>query len=57
MIHVKEFSIDDSYFDAVYSHMLFNMKFTDDQLKYLFVELNRVLKNGWAKFIFCQKRQ
>jgi SAM-dependent methyltransferase len=37
---------NDSYFDAVYSHMFFNMRFTDDQLKYLFVEVNRVLKNG-----------
>jgi hypothetical protein len=27
-----------SHFDAVYSHMFFNMRFTDDQLKYLFVE-------------------
>ena len=35
-----------SYFDAVYSHMFFNMRFTDDQLKYLFVEVNRVLKDG-----------
>ena len=33
-------------FDAVYSHMFFNMRFTDDQLKYLFVEVNRVLKEG-----------
>jgi SAM-dependent methyltransferase len=37
---------DDSYFDAVYSHMFFNMRFTDDQLKYLFVEVKRVLKSG-----------
>ena len=37
---------NNSYFDAVYSHMFFNMRFTDDQLKYLFVEVNRVLKNG-----------
>ena len=34
------------YFDAVYSHMFFNMRFTDDQLKYLLVEVNRVLKDG-----------
>ncbi|MGA9219201.1 MAG: hypothetical protein WBZ50_11215 [Nitrososphaeraceae archaeon] len=26
--------------------MFFNMRFTDDQLKYLFVEVNRVLKDG-----------
>ena len=37
---------DNSYFDAIYSHMFFNMRFTDDQLKYLFVEVNRVLKDG-----------
>ena len=34
-----------SYFDAVYSHMFFNMRFSADKLKYLFVEVNRVLKN------------
>ena len=34
-----------SYFDALYSHMFFNMRFTDDQFKYLFAEVNRVLKN------------
>ena len=37
---------DNSSFDAVYSHMFFNMRFTDDQLKYLLVEVNRVLKEG-----------
>ena len=37
---------ENSYFDAVYSHMFFNMRFTDDQVKSLFVEVNRVLKNG-----------
>ena len=37
---------ENSYFDAVYSHMFFNMRFTDDQLKYLFAEVNRVLKDG-----------
>lgn len=26
--------------------MFFNMRFTEDQLKHLFVEVNRVLKNG-----------
>ena len=34
-----------SYFDAVYSHMFFNMRFSADKLKYLFVEVKRVLKN------------
>jgi SAM-dependent methyltransferase len=37
---------DNSYFDVVYSHMFFNMRFTDAQLKYLFGEVNRVLKIG-----------
>ena len=48
MIHnlSEDIPFNDSYFDAVYSHMFFNMRFTDDQLKYLFVEVNRVLKNG-----------
>jgi SAM-dependent methyltransferase len=38
--------LNDSHFDAVYSHMFFNMRLTDDQVKYLFVEVNRVLKKG-----------
>ena len=36
---------NNSHFDAVYSHMFFNMRFTVDQVKYLFTEVNRVLKN------------
>ena len=35
-----------SYFDALYSHMFFNMRFTDKSLQYLFAEVNRVLKDG-----------
>ena len=48
MIHnlAEDIPFNDSYFDAVYSHMFFNMRFTDDQLKYIFVEVNRVLKKG-----------
>jgi SAM-dependent methyltransferase len=48
MIHnpFEGIPFDNSYFDAVYSHMFFNMRFTDDQLKYIFVEVNRVLKDG-----------
>jgi SAM-dependent methyltransferase len=48
MIHNPSEGIpfDNSHFDAVYSHMFFNMRFTDDQVKYLFVEVNRVLRNG-----------
>jgi ubiquinone/menaquinone biosynthesis C-methylase UbiE len=36
----------DNYFDAVYSHMFYNMGFTDDELESLFKETNRVLKNN-----------
>jgi SAM-dependent methyltransferase len=35
-----------SYFDAVYSHMFYNMRFTDQELRFLFKESNRVLKNN-----------
>jgi len=36
MIHNASEGIpfDGSYFDALYSHMFFNMRFTDDQVKY-----------------------
>ena len=37
---------DSSYFDAVYSHMFYNMRFTDEELMSLFKESNRVLKNN-----------
>ena len=37
---------DDTYFDAVYSHMFYNMRFTDEELGFLFKESNRVLKNN-----------
>ena len=36
----------DNYFDAIYSHMFYNMGFTDDELGSLFKETNRVLKNN-----------
>ena len=35
----------DNYFDTVYSHMFYNMGFNDNELKFLFSESNRVLKN------------
>lgn len=46
MIHNANQGIpfDDSYFDAVYSHMFFNMRFSADRLNLLFDEVNRVLK-------------
>jgi SAM-dependent methyltransferase len=34
------------YFDAVYSHMFYNMRFTDVELSFLFEESSRVLKNN-----------
>lgn len=37
---------DSSYFDAVYSHMFYNMRFTDEELGFLFKESNRVLNNN-----------
>jgi ubiquinone/menaquinone biosynthesis C-methylase UbiE len=46
MIHnpLEGIPFDNSYFDAIYSHMFFNMRFTYDRLKYIFVEVNRVIK-------------
>jgi SAM-dependent methyltransferase len=35
-----------NFFDAIYAHMFFNMRFTDEELKFLFIESNRVLKNN-----------
>jgi SAM-dependent methyltransferase len=34
----------DGYFDAAYSHMLFNMRFSLEDLHFIFSEINRVLK-------------
>jgi SAM-dependent methyltransferase len=34
----------DDYFDAVYSHMLFNMRFSEEELHFIFSEIRRVLK-------------
>jgi SAM-dependent methyltransferase len=34
----------DGYFDAVYSHMLLNMRFSLEDLNFIFSEINRVLK-------------
>src|SRR5215469_10564601 len=34
----------DGYFDAVYSHMLLNMRFSLEDLHFIFSEINRVLK-------------
>jgi SAM-dependent methyltransferase len=40
----KPLPFPDGYFDAVYSHMLFNMRFSVDELHFIFSEIRRVLK-------------
>ena len=40
----------DSYFDAVYSHMLLNMRFSLDELHFIFSEMRRVLKRKGFNF-------
>ena len=51
-LHLSHFEVrqdlpfDSNYFDAVYSHMFYNMRFTDEELSYLFKESSRVLKNN-----------
>ena len=36
--------------DVVYSHMFFNMRFTWEQMKFMFQEIRRVLKNDGFNF-------
>jgi ubiquinone/menaquinone biosynthesis C-methylase UbiE len=40
----------DDYFDAVYSHMLLNMKFSLHELHFIFSEIRRVLKSKGLNF-------
>ena len=40
----------DGYFDAVYSHMLLNMKFSLHELHFIFSEISRVLKPKGLNF-------
>ena len=42
---VKGLPFHNNHFDAIYSHMFYNMDFSDDELKFLFSETKRVLKN------------
>lgn len=42
----RDLPFGNSYFDAIYSHMFYNMCFTDEELKSLFIESNRVLRNN-----------
>jgi len=47
----KPLPFADGSFDAVYSHMLFSMRFTKDELRSIFSEIMRVLKpNGFNFF-------
>jgi SAM-dependent methyltransferase len=47
----KPLPYPDSYFDAVYSHMLLNMRFSQDDLHFILSEIKRVLKpKGWNFF-------
>jgi SAM-dependent methyltransferase len=39
-----------NYFDAVYSHMFLNMKFSQDELGFIISEIRRVLKDGGFNF-------
>jgi SAM-dependent methyltransferase len=41
---------DKDEFDAVYSHMFFNMRFTWEQLKFMFQEIRRVLRGNGFNF-------
>lgn len=40
----KPLPYPDGYFDVVYSHMLLNMRFTEDELHFILSEIRRVLK-------------
>ena len=40
----------DGYFDAVYSHMFFNMRFSEGELHFAFSEIRRVLKPKGLNF-------
>ena len=42
---VEGLPFSNDYSDAVYSHMFYNMGFTDNELKFLFSESRRILKN------------
>jgi SAM-dependent methyltransferase len=41
---------DKDGFDVVYSHMFFNMRFTWEQLKFMFQEIRRVLRSNGFNF-------
>ena len=43
---IEGLPFSNNLYDAVYSHMFYNMGFSDDELEFLFSESNRVLKNN-----------
>jgi SAM-dependent methyltransferase len=50
-IKKKPLPYPDGYFDVVYSHMLLNMRFSEDELYFILSEIKRVLKpNGFNLF-------
>jgi SAM-dependent methyltransferase len=50
------FPFPDGYFDAVYSHMLLNMRFSLGQLHFIFSEIRRVLKHKGLNFFSVRNR-
>jgi SAM-dependent methyltransferase len=46
----------DGYFDAVYSNMLFNMRFSEGELHFAFSEIRRVLKPEGFNFLSVRNR-
>ena len=47
----------DDYFNAVYSHMLLNMRFSLEELHFIFSEIRRVPETKRFELLFCQKPQ
>jgi SAM-dependent methyltransferase len=41
----KGIPFSNNFFDAIYAHMFYNMRFTNEELEFLFTETSRVLKN------------
>jgi ubiquinone/menaquinone biosynthesis C-methylase UbiE len=46
----KPFPFPDAHFDAVYSHMLLNMRFSSEEIHSMLSEINRVLKPRGLNF-------
>ncbi len=46
----KSFPYSESSFDAVYSHMLFNMNFSQEELRFILSEIKRVLRPRGLNF-------